>query len=649
MCPRSLIRFFAAALVAMTTGCGVKMVAAPRVLLYGEGLAHGDGQSQSCETLKDELCRREAAWASCQGDCAPERTALRNELQARWNDCEQDARAGTPMKLGRVRDCDGIRNRLYLLQNHSREWTYKRDTPTRPFEHALAISGGGIRSAVFAIGVMSGLQEIGVFDEVDAISAVSGGSYAATWYYMQQYRCHERTRATRATEDVRHQVLETHGPFQEYLAKNAGVWPLTRLGVLGVADTITSPANLVANGLLGWHSNTTPAQWDYETRLASHFNHVPPEACPSARNVGTASRAIGFAELKTFAKERRLPYLIVNTTAYVEDDKSYQGAVFANSVYELGLERSGSQGFGTFATPDMSVRTAVAISGAAADSSLAAGSAPKLIFSALNHDLGVYVDNPRFDPKQVDAACDQAPDRTACLEQLRLNVPAWRWLARRVTPAPFYMADPLYKKDATGARVYLTDGGHSENLGAYSLVRRLPKTLTIVDGEHDPTFEFGAYHRLKQALRSELGVELQVPGIDYPRKPEGWSPFTNELPVMRGQIGTFWVRDAAGLHPVTIDVRYIKLSFDARKLDLYWNTAFRSYYEANFGSLPPPNLGEPCPCPWSCPFPQQWTFDMEFSEEQFRAYRDLGRWLVVKHYRSADGAPVRERRSPSRP
>lgn len=45
----------------------------------------------------------------------------------------------------------------------------------------LALSGGGIRSASFSIGVMKALYGDGFFDDVDAISTVSGGGYALYW------------------------------------------------------------------------------------------------------------------------------------------------------------------------------------------------------------------------------------------------------------------------------------------------------------------------------------------------------------------------------------------------------------------------------------------------------------------------------------
>lgn len=59
---------------------------------------------------------------------------------------------------------------------------------TRPAPRfGLALSGGGTRAAYFALGVMAGLNDSGALDHVDAISSVSGGTYAALWLYSKRY------------------------------------------------------------------------------------------------------------------------------------------------------------------------------------------------------------------------------------------------------------------------------------------------------------------------------------------------------------------------------------------------------------------------------------------------------------------------------
>ncbi len=49
----------------------------------------------------------------------------------------------------------------------------------------LALSGGGTKAAIFAHGVLHGLQKSGVLKQVDVMSTVSGGSYAGFWYFTK--------------------------------------------------------------------------------------------------------------------------------------------------------------------------------------------------------------------------------------------------------------------------------------------------------------------------------------------------------------------------------------------------------------------------------------------------------------------------------
>src|SRR3954465_7508135 len=46
---------------------------------------------------------------------------------------------------------------------------------------ALCISGGGIRSATFALGALQGLAEHGLLAQFDYLSTVSGGGYIGSW------------------------------------------------------------------------------------------------------------------------------------------------------------------------------------------------------------------------------------------------------------------------------------------------------------------------------------------------------------------------------------------------------------------------------------------------------------------------------------
>src|SRR5688572_32930808 len=45
----------------------------------------------------------------------------------------------------------------------------------------LALSGGGIRSATFGLGILQGLKRLGLFEQLDYVSTVSGGGYIGSW------------------------------------------------------------------------------------------------------------------------------------------------------------------------------------------------------------------------------------------------------------------------------------------------------------------------------------------------------------------------------------------------------------------------------------------------------------------------------------
>src|SRR5581483_4081455 len=46
---------------------------------------------------------------------------------------------------------------------------------------ALCLSGGGIRSATFGLGVLQGLARCGLLDQFHYLSTVSGGGYIGSW------------------------------------------------------------------------------------------------------------------------------------------------------------------------------------------------------------------------------------------------------------------------------------------------------------------------------------------------------------------------------------------------------------------------------------------------------------------------------------
>ena len=53
---------------------------------------------------------------------------------------------------------------------------------------ALCISGGGIRSAIFSLGILQGLAEKDLLGKFDYLSTVSGGGYIGGWLTAWKHR-----------------------------------------------------------------------------------------------------------------------------------------------------------------------------------------------------------------------------------------------------------------------------------------------------------------------------------------------------------------------------------------------------------------------------------------------------------------------------
>ena len=50
--------------------------------------------------------------------------------------------------------------------------------------------------------------------------------------------------------------------------------------------------------------------------------------------------------------------------------------------------------------------------------------------------------------------------------------------------------------------LYLTDGGHIENLGLYQLLRRRCRLIIVIDAEADPNMTFNSFIKAERYARS---------------------------------------------------------------------------------------------------------------------------------------------------
>jgi predicted acylesterase/phospholipase RssA len=499
------------------------------------------------------------------------------------------------------------------------EWQFNKEDKSRPPETCLCLSGGGIRSAAFSMGVFKALHEKGILEKIDIISGVSGGSYALSWYYLRQYG-----------ENRKMQDELFSRPYQDELYSKSRMFTLTDMGFSELGNIILLPVNFLFNQVFSFNFDTTVVRRNYESAIRRTFHH---------------GKDLSFPEALELIKKNDLPYFIINTSAAIDYGPSYLGSKLANRVFEFTPLRFGSDGFGYSDEFPVTVGRAVAISAAGVDlASMTPGHIESALASSLNIDLGYHINN--FN-----------------------NTSPIHYLKRII---PFYSLFSHY--DKKGTHIYLTDGGHVENLALYPLVRRLCGKIIVVDATFDPDYQFADYHKVKNGLQSEMQVEFEIKeidqliheaelaernkifhvsyGNDFSRRPETptrRSGFDSSAPILHGSISYFPVKMTDNtIEQRKIEVTYIKMSIDDgkfygfptndpmaevyREARRYYGDQLVQYYlESKLNN----NCGELI---FGCEFPQYTTYDQDYTSEQFEAYVNLG-FHIVRNELSDDLTP----------
>lgn len=255
---------------------------------------------------------------------------------------------------------------------------------------------------------------------------------------------------------------------------------------------------------------------------------------------------------------------------------------------ELGFvptEHYGASGGG------LSLGRAMAISGAAASPNMGYHSSKLVAFvmTFFNVRLGWWSPNPSEKTKR-----------------------AWNWRE------PLSGIQALLREAAASATgrhefVYLSDGGHFENLGLYEMVRRQCLRILVIDASCDPNFEFEDLHGAIRKIRIDFGVPVE---------------FDEPLPTADSA-------QSGGRHIAVATIRY----------DLRWRNAPKGrlvYIKpvlAGDEALDIERFAAANSKPGQA-FPHQPTSDQFFDEAQFESYRALGKHSVDKHFSDWDTWPV---------
>lgn len=494
----------------------------------------------------------------------------------------------------------------------------------------LSFSGGGIRSAAYSIGVMKGLHALAGKDgapflhQIDIMSGASGGAYALTWYYVNQLEPNPINR-----DDL------FALPAQQYLRDNADFIAPFTIGVAAVGDAALIPLNVFANGVFGWHWNTSfLATSAYELAIQKSFH---------------GGRDTTFPKLNALIQDKQLPFFVIGTTARIDADRFHHAALLSKSIFEFTPLGFGSDGLGHCRPTDQfprSVSEVVEISGAAWDASQSlSGTSQKVAGSALNQDTGRFLPNSQVDRSFLGK------------------------LVYHLSPFPFYFFNRAYTMDLYGESIYLSDGGHSENLAAFPLVRRVCENIILVDAEYDPNYTFEAYFKLKESLGRELSVSTKLDpqpailnlkgniddidsAIEKQRTLENvdksdWiAPitkhyFSRRQPVMSGMISTIPLTFPSGVIRKDLNLTYIKLALDEEEFKNVTGPAKEALY-TKYGKEVVTYIDSvltndcelrPRVFAWfkKCAFPHYPTTYQNYAESQFAAYVKLGECIVLNH------------------
>lgn len=503
-----------------------------------------------------------------------------------------------------------------------------KNSNARP-HYCLALSGGGIRAAAYGIGILKGLHESGKLGDYEIISAVSGGSYAATWLYAQQDVSGASGLEKVLSLESIHRVAE-RARFVD--KKSRWAEALVQL-FPGVSETAGQAAFGYGGAISGWpiylgqliwawlnfppfhegHRTSTGAE--YETILGGSFHYIPHRA----------ERLI--LPLQT-ARAKELPYLIVNATVQRLNGDSR----LTNKVFEFTPLGMGSTSVGYHLWTEL-----------------------KPFKNQENQDIH------RGDQYTLS--------RIASISGAVVDSQATRFM-------PFFWNDfglgyemlvPAHIEGETKQFILLTDGGHSENLGVYSLIRRNCKEILVVDAEYDGkmdwvdgllyergggNYQFEAYRLLNDNLLKE-GKTLKIDRLHQAtcHMASKWCPEDITDKVVTTKQWNCWNKEETGSRAlfdcsepislgfvrclnqdckdterVDIGVTYIKLSADRRLLDdlspdgrakamEVFGPRILKYYDRS-----------------DTKFPHYPTFQFNWDKEQFLAIAELGCRAVMRHY-----------------
>lgn len=308
--------------------------------------------------------------------------------------------------------------------------------------------------------------------------------------------------------------------------------------------------------------------------------------------------AVGDDVLLTDMKncDRSAPYHLLNTTLNLTGSRDLataqrSSAMFVLSKLYCGSFRTGFQRSRRYANGSLSLGMAVATSGAAVSPGMGAGkttASQAMLMTLLNLRLGFWAPTPGGE----------------------------RWEARHARLWPFHtLREFLSQTSDLSSYCYLTDGGHFDNLGIYSLVERGCRYIVAVDAVADPEPCFSDLGNAIRRCRIDFNADIDLDITSFVKSKD--DPPVNQhyaigrIVYSKDHVKTLgWKEDSDAAR--TGVIVYIKSSLLRNEKEL--RADVRQYGIENSA------------------FPQQSTINQWFDEAQFESYRQLGQQCVLRAF-----------------
>ncbi|HRB46572.1 MAG TPA: patatin-like phospholipase family protein [Nitrosomonas sp.] len=321
---------------------------------------------------------------------------------------------------------------------------------------------------------------------------------------------------------------------------------------------------------------------------------------------------------------RQKPYLIINTALNLTDtdkleilawqQRKAQSFTLSPQFYGSSVNHLGylsSQYYQNDPYDKVTLGTAVAISGAAASPNMGYHTSKMISFllAFFNIRLGWWILNPK-----------------------KIKSKLWRYKKHPL----FLSFNELFSRTNDGRKyVYLSDGGHFENLGLYEMVLRKCQYIIVVDVSCDPNHEFEDLGNAIRKIRLDQNIEIEIDvdaiknvsteNKDNPEENEKNNSTTTTKTVPHA-IGTIHYKNSdsnGNLHCQEGKLLYIKpVLCGDEPVDV-------KHYHKHRSS-----------------FPHEPTTDQFFDEPQFESYRKLGFHIMDNILREKLDNRDQEQKSP---